>query len=293
MSRMRLPARTIVLAAFTLCLAAINLRPLVQLVATTQSDSSASHVLAVPLVSLALIVLNRKDIFSTVTTSNAAGLAVMLGGAGLSLAGFARHGASALSVQVAGLVVCWIAGYVLIYGVAAARRAAFSLAFLLFTIPPPPVVIDVATQVLKAGSSEIVAGLFSLVGTPYYREGDVFALPGVTIEIADECSGIRSSTALLLTSLLAGHMFLSRGWSRAALVMVVLPVALLKNGIRIVSLSLLSLHVDPSFLTGQLHHEGGIVFFLLALGLMMPFLFLLRRSEERSADVPVGYVTQV
>jgi exosortase len=289
----RVPARTIVLAVYTLGLAAVNLPVLRQLVTTAQSDSTASHVIAVPLVSLALIVLNRKHIFSTVTTAMPAGLVVMLCGAGLSLAGFARDGSNALAVQVAGLVVCWVAGYVLIYGVPAARRAMFALAFLLFTIPPPPMVIDAMTQVLKAGSTELVAGLFSIVGTPYYREGYVFALPGVTIEIADECSGIRSSTALLLTSLLAGHMFLYRGWTRAALLMAVLPVALLKNGIRIVSLSLLSLHVDPSFLTGQLHHEGGIVFFLLALGLMMPLLFLLRRSEDRADAGPVDRVTRV
>jgi exosortase len=289
----RLPARTVVLAAYTLCLAVVNLPTLRQLVATAQSDSSASHVIAVPLVSLALVVLDRRHVFSTVTTAKIAGLAVMLCGAGLSLAGFARDGSDALALQVAGLVVCWIAGYVLIYGVPAARKAAFALAFLLFTIPPPPMVLDATTQVLKAGSSATVAGLFSLVGTPYHREGHVFALPGVTIEIADECSGIRSSTALVLTSLLAGHLFLRRGWARAVLLMAVLPVALLKNGIRIVSLSLLSLHVDPSFLTGQLHHEGGIVFFLLALGLMMPLLFLLRRSEERSAAVPGVHVTRV
>jgi exosortase len=289
----RLPARTVILAAYTLCLAVVNLQTLRQLVATAQSDSSASHVIAVPLVSLTLIVLDRGRVFSTVTTAKLAGLAVMLCGAGLSLAGFARDGSGALALQVAGLVICWIAGFVLIYGVPAARRAAFALAFLLFTIPPPPMVVDAATQVLKAGSSETVAGLFNLVGTPHYREGHVFALPGLTIEIGDECSGIRSSTALLLTSLVAGHLFLRRGWARAALLMAVLPVAILKNGIRIVSLSLLSLHVDPSFLTGQLHHEGGIVFFLLALGLFMPILFLLRRSEERFVAVAVGHVTQV
>jgi hypothetical protein len=56
-------------------------------------------------------------------------------------------------------------------------------------------------------------------------------------------------------------------------------MAILKNAIRIVALTLLSIHVDPGFLTGQLHHEGGIVFFLLALALMTPILLLLRGFE--------------
>jgi hypothetical protein len=37
--------------------------------------------------------------------------------------------------------------------------------------------------------------------------------------------------------------------------------------------------VNPSFLTGQLHHEGGILFFLIALALFSPLFRLLQRSE--------------
>ena len=55
--------------------------------------------------------------------------------------------------------------------------------------------------------------------------------------------------------------------------------AMLKNGVRIVSLSLLASYVDPRFLTGQLHHDGGIVFFLLSLVLLAPLFLLLSRSE--------------
>ena len=61
----------------------------------------------------------------------------------------------------------------------------------------------------------------------------------------------------------------------------ILPLAIIKNGIRIVSLSLLAEHVDAGYLTGQLHHEGGIVFFLLTLGILAPFFILLQRSELR------------
>ena len=59
----------------------------------------------------------------------------------------------------------------------------------------------------------------------------------------------------------------------------VFPLAMLKNGIRIVSLSLFATYVDPGFLTGRLHHEGGIVFFLLTLAMMAPLLLFLRNSE--------------
>jgi exosortase/archaeosortase family protein len=63
------------------------------------------------------------------------------------------------------------------------------------------------------------------------------------------------------------------------MVLAILPLAVLKNGIRIVTLTLLAIHVDPGFLSGQLHHEGGIVFFLLSLAMLAPLLFILRRYE--------------
>ena len=151
--------------------------------------------------------------------------------------------------------------------------------FLGFTIPIPQPVLDVAVAVLKKGSTEAVAGLFTVTGTPYHREGFVFSLPTFAIEVADECSGIRSSIALLLTSLLAGYMMLTSPWKKLLLVLVILPLTIFKNGIRIVTLSLLAMHVDPEFLTGQLHHEGGIVFFLLALVLLFPLFAVLRKSE--------------
>jgi len=91
---------------------------------------------------------------------------------------------------------------------------------------------------------------------------------------------------LLLTSLLAGHTFLRTPWTKTVIVLAILPVTILKNGVRIVTLSLLAMHVDPGFLAGQLHHEGGIVFFLLALVMLAPVLFLLRRSELRPHQMP-------
>jgi exosortase len=257
----------------------------------SQGDVTASHVILVPFVSIALIYANRTAIFSSVATTLGLGLPIVVAGIGLSVIGqlAVADSVRALSVSVAGLALSLIGGYVLFYGAAAARAALFPLAFLAFMIPLPDVAIDAATQVLKTGSTETVAQLFSLTGTPYRRQDFVFSLPHFTIEVADACSGIRSSLALLLTSLIAGHLHLKSPWTKVVLVLAVLPVALLKNAIRIVALTLLAMHVDPSFLTGQLHHEGGVVFFLLALGLMIPpFLVLQRLEAQRNVQASLN-----
>jgi exosortase/archaeosortase family protein len=56
---------------------------------------------------------------------------------------------------------------------------------------------------------------------------------------------------------------------------------IIKNGVRIAALTILAIHVDPSFLFGRLHHDGGVVFFLLGLALLVPVLWFLARGERK------------
>jgi exosortase/archaeosortase family protein len=87
--------------------------------------------------------------------------------------------------------------------------------------------------------------------------------------------------ALLITSLLAGYVFLRSKWRRGILALSVVPVAIIKNGVRIVTLSLLAAYVDRGFLTGSLHHRyGGALFSVLALAALVPVLWLLQRQES-------------
>jgi exosortase len=257
-----------------------NLAVLQALIEFSNQNATASYVLLIPAVTLGLIYQEREAIFADVGMDWRVALPMIVAGALLMVAGaWGQPSAPDLSLRVAAVVLLWASGFLLFYGHAAARRAMFPLAFLVFTIPIPGPLLAAAVQVLKRGSTEAVAALFTLTGTIYHRDRFVFSLPQVVIEIADECSGIRSSIGLFLTSLLAGHLFLKNAWTKSLLLVAVLPLAVLKNAIRIVALTLLSIHVDPGFLTGQLHHEGGFVFFLLALVLMMPILALLRGLE--------------
>ena len=278
---MTLAVRTALFAAYCLAVALINIRVLWALFEFSQANATASYVVLMPVVAAVLVYQEREEIFGSVRFEWAAGLVVTLAGAALAALALVQPATAAadLSGRVASIVLLWAGGFLLLYGREAVRSALFPLLMLAFTIPIPAPVLAAAVHVLKEGSTEAVAALFTLTGTVYHREGYVFSLPRVIIEIADECSGIRSSIGLFLTSLLAGHLFLKNAWTKGLLLLAVLPLAILKNAIRIVALTLLSVHVDPGFLTGQLHHEGGVVFFLLALVLMMPILALLRGLE--------------
>ena len=132
---------------------------------------------------------------------------------------------------------------------------------------------------LTSGSAEAANGFFKLTGVPVLREGFTFHLPGMNIEVAKQCSGIRSSLSLVITCIVAGELFLQTGWKKLILVLLAIPITIIKNGLRIATLSLLGTYVDPRILSSDLHERGGIPFFILALLVMAPILFWLRKTE--------------
>ena len=140
--------------------------------------------------------------------------------------------------------------------------------------------LDWTIYFLQCGSTSVAYFLFRILDVPVLRQGFFLTVPGVTIEVAKECSGIRSSTALFITCVVAAQSFLRTPWKKLLFVLLAFPLALLKNGVRIVTLTLLSIYVDPSFLTGHLHKQGGFIFFLLALALLAPVLKSLEKSEH-------------
>jgi exosortase len=187
-----------------------------------------------------------------------------------------------LSAHTLSLILLVVSGFVLILGAAKAKASAFALAFLLFVIPIPDVILNKIVYGLQAGSAAIAEVFFNLSGAPVLREGFVFRLPKITIEVAQECSGIRSSLALLLLALLVAHFSFRRLWKKLVFLFAGLCMMLIKNGIRIAALTLLGNYVNPNFLYGKLHHRGGIVFFMIGLALLLPVFWCLRKGEISS-----------
>ena len=82
---------------------------------------------------------------------------------------------------------------------------------------------------------------------------------GLKIEIAEQCSGIRSSIAMVITFLVVANVALRSNLNRAILVLLTVPVAIFKNAVRIVTLSMLAIYLDPGFLAGDLVFWPGHV----------------------------------
>jgi exosortase len=247
-----------------------------------------SHIVLIPLVSIYLVFLNRKVIFSQVKYSFSAGLPTLLIGVLLYFTGrfsdFGLNENDFTSVITFSAVVFINGAFIFCFGLQAFKVAVFPLLFLLFTCPIPSEIMERFIYALQVGSTEFANLLFLATGVPFVREGFVFHLPGMSVEVAKQCSGIRSALALFITALLAGHLFLNTWWKKVVLVLCIFPIAMFKNGIRIITLTLLGTYVDPRILQSSLHREGGIPFFIVALLLLAPILYFLKKSEKKIAD---------
>jgi exosortase len=162
------------------------------------------------------------------------------------------------------------------------RAVAFPLAYLIFMVPLPEPLADVLEQASATASAEMANLLFHLTGLPFLRDGQIFQLPNITLEVAQECSGIRSSLVLFITSILAANLFLKTTWRRLALVAIVIPLGIFRNGFRILVIALLCVNVGPQMINSLIHRRGGPLFFVLSLVPLLLVLWWLRRGEQKA-----------
>lgn len=254
-------------------------------------DEHYTHTLFVPCIAAGLIWLRRESIFAASRASMDQRrsnrwvllLACILpAAAGAAAIPAIWSGDAARLVSSAVLLLTWASGFGVVFGSHALRAASFPFLFLLLSLPLPLSVFRTFESFLQNASADMTDALFQITRTPVFREGLRFTLPGVVIEVAPECSGIRSSLAMLVGTLLMGNLFLRSGWLQAALFLWSLPLLVLKNAIRIATLSWLGAYVSMDFLTGNLHHRGGAVFFCIGVLLLIPILLTLQRLDRRS-----------
>ena len=265
------------------------LSPVLALVRLALSQDDNSHLVIIPVISAALLYLERDKLPSQPSSDKIlAGSFLLLAGAtalGLDYGAGSTVAGLQLSGRILALALVWTAGFAFLFGKAAVRTAYFPFLFLLLMVPIPNFLLDRIIFLLQQGSAWIAGVLFDIAGVPALREGLVFHLAKVSIEVAKECSGIRSSMALFIVALLVAHFRLRNFWNKVFFVVFGLFLMILKNGVRIATLTLLAVYVNPDFLFGRLHHQGGVVFFVLALLLLLPLLFFLERNESKKSFV--------
>jgi exosortase C (VPDSG-CTERM-specific) len=265
--------------------------PLWELMRLCLSDDLYSYIPLIPLVCAFLIWIDRGKLPNEVVPSRrasllplATGLVVLAAYALARSGGWRPEITDYLAVMVVALILFLVAGCLFSLGWPFLRAASFPALFLLFAIPIPSGMRDGIETFLQHKSADAADMFFSLSGMPVFRQGLIFQLPGFTFQVAPECSGIHSTWVLFILSFLAAYLFLRTPWRRAALVLAVLPLALLRNGFRIWVVGELCVHISPDMINSYIHRHGGPIFFVLSLVPFGLFLAVLQKTEHLKVD---------
>jgi exosortase C (VPDSG-CTERM-specific) len=264
--------------------------PLYELAHFAIGSDLYSHIVLIPFISLYLVWLKRKELVHCpkldlrwAVLPLVAGFTILLGYWLAVQRGWTPQPEDYLAVMTGSFLILLVSLLLAVFGAQTLRPVAFPLAFLIFMVPFPAIVCDWIESFLQHGSAEAAHMVFKLTGMPVFRTGTEFQLPGFSMEVAPQCSGIHSSLVLFITSLLAGYLLLCSRWSRGTLAALVIPLAMIRNGVRIAILGYLCVRIDPEWINSDLHHRGGPLFFAASLIPFFILLFVLRRFERRKA----------
>jgi exosortase len=275
-------APPVVFAPLSVIAVAIWWNPLASLFTLALRNEQYTHILLILPISAALIFLQWKPPAGPSVSSAAIGSALLLIAVMARVAMVWIELSSPdvqLSLNILALVAWWIGAFLACFGAGAFRRALFPLCFLLWMVPLPEFLLDPLVSLLQQGSAASAHLFFAVAGFPVEQRGTLLHIPGLTLEVAPECSSIRSSMMLLVTSMVCAQLLLRSFWRKAVVVAVAIPLCVVKNGLRIFALGVLATKVDPGFLTGRFHRQGGIIFLLIALLGIFLLLWILRRGE--------------
>jgi len=282
----------LVLAALAAVLVLCFIRPLCDWVGFSMDSEFYSYMPLMPLITGYLIWLRRAGLGADVRPGwGAAAATAAAGGAALALYFLAIHKGwipaeqDYLAVMMLAFLLLLLAAGFASLGAATMSAITFPLAMLLFMVPYPEIVNNGLEFFFQHTSADAAHGFFILAGTPCHQDGLILnLLKNFSLRVAPECSGIHSTQVLLITSLLAGNLFLCSTWRRVLLALFIIPLAILRNGFRIFVVGELCVRINPKMINSWIHVHGGPVFFALSLIPFFLVLMWLRTSESKTQN---------
>jgi exosortase len=244
------------------------------------NDPNFSHGFFVPAFSLFLLWTNRDKLRSVPVNRSWAGVPVVVGALGLLIVG--TLGAELFLSRMS--LVFLLPGLVLVFwGWQALRAMAFPLAFLVFMVPIPSIILNQITLPLQFLASKLASGALPLIGVPVLREGNVIQLPAMSLEVAEACSGIRSLMSLIVLAIIYSYLLEPRLWRRVALTLAAVPIAVIANASRIVGTGACVQYWDPDKAEGFFHSFSGWLIFVVSTVLLVAVHKILSMVGRREA----------
>lgn len=214
---------------------------------------------------------------------------------------------SALALLVMGLVLYWVfartgvrivAGLALpvilagivgaMYGMRTLRIVAAPIAVLIFAVPFPEHAIGMAAMPMQQVSAVIAGKAAPLLGLSVVQQGITLDLHGFDFVVAQECSGMHSLVALLLTGFVLVELSGLGPFRRVAAIAIIVPLVLFANVVRLVFVLLLAEYLGADFALGVVVHGFSdlVVYFAAVLSFVLFIGWLYDTQRQMSAPEP-------
>ena len=246
----------------------------------SHSDEYSHAFIVVPIIFY--IIWSKKNTFAeNLTGSSTLGLAVIIPSLALYL--------FALFTQVDTIILLsmflTVVGILLYFtGLKGIKQFATPLLLYLLLIPIPDQLYVSLTFPLQLRVSEISEIILRSLHVPMLREGNIMNIPHMNFEVIEACSGLRSIIALLTISVLSGYFTLKKFTSKTILIMASVPVAILVNIIRVVSMILLYYFFNLNLTEGASHTIAGLAIFLTAMLILYSLQRVLELWERKTKE---------
>jgi exosortase len=243
----------------------------------------------VPLAALFLVWRERGALTAAPVRPCWWGLLVLLAAEGMRqfgiYYGIASGARYALVVSIAGVVLL-AAGWRVFW------RLKWILLFLFLMIPLPARVHEVVALPLQRAS--IASGVFVLELLGYFvtREGNVIRLgSGALVAVNEACGGLRMLTAFIVVTAVLAFLIERPAWQRVVLLACSLPIAVVCNMLRVVTISLFVYYYEDPDLADRVHDMAGLAMMPAAIAfglLVLKILALLTQPAGAGANAPAA-----
>ncbi len=227
-------------------------------------DPGASHGILIPPVALYIAWLRRDLTLAEPAFRDSRGLWLTLCACLTLLVGIlgAEYFLSRASfvLLLAGLI--WT-----FWGVRRFRTLLFPLVLLLTMIPLPQVTYNTLAAPLQLMASSVATRLVQALGIAVYQDGNVIHLAGISLGVAEACSGLRSLSSLVTAALMVGFLQCTRIRTRVLLVALSIPVAIGMNVMRVTGTALIA-EYNQQYALGYYHSFSGWLVFLVGFGVV-------------------------
>lgn len=230
------------------------------------ADPDFSHGFLVPPLAAYLAWDRRADWLALPARPHPLGAAVL--GLGLLMLLMGLGGAE-LYLQRASFIVVLAGLVLLLAGPALLRALTFPILFLFFMVPLPAIVINAVAFPLQLLAAKTATFCLFNLGIPVLREGNVIALAGTRLEVAEACSGIRSLQALLALGSIFAYFSQSVAWRRWTLALLSVPIAIAANAFRVSGTGVLAQYWGAAAAEGFYHTFSGWLIFVVALVMLL------------------------